>query len=370
RRDIDRLSEIPFATAVFDEAQAFKNPNARRTRAARQLDAGFRLALTGTPIENHTGELWSLFSVIAPGLLGSWEQFRTRFANPIERGDDERRASLGPLMRPFLLRRLKSQVASELPARTEIVLPIQLSEAEMTLYNQVRMASLTALADPALLSEHQRRFQVLAAITRLRQLACNPQLYDPDSVLPSAKMTRLRTLIGGLKEEGHRTLIFSQFTRHLQLARDTLAADGVAYCYLDGSTAPAKRQSEVERFQAGEGDVFFISLKAGGTGLNLTSATYVVHLDPWWNPSVEDQATDRAHRIGQRQPVTVYRLVSRGTIEESILELHAEKRQLVSSLLDGSGKAATLTADALVNLIEESGQAFQRAAQDEDGPEE
>ena len=353
-RDIERLEKIGFGTVIFDEAQALKNPSARRTRAARRLTSRFRLALSGTPIENHVGELWSIFSVVSPGLLGSWERFRSRFAGPIERGDENARAGLGALLRPFLLRRLKSQVAHELPERTDIIAEIQLSEAETVLYDRVRLASLAALTDPERAGETENRFQVLAAITRLRQIACNPKLYDPDSEVPSSKMRRLRELVRNLREEGHRALIFSQFTAHLKLARDTLAADGLSYRYLDGSTPAAKRQEEVERFQGGEGDLFFISLKAGGTGLNLTSATYVIHLDPWWNPAIEDQATDRAYRIGQKQPVTVYRLVSLGTIEESIIDLHREKRQLVSDLLSGAGGAAALSPEALVSLIEES----------------
>ena len=177
-------------------------------------------------------------------------------------------------------------------------------------------------------------------------------------------MQRLRELVASLREEGHRALIFSQFMAHLKLARDTLATDGLRYQYLDGSTPSHRRQAAVEAFQAGEGEVFFISLKAGGTGLNLTGATYVIHLDPWWNPAIEDQATDRAHRIGQRQPVTVYRLVSRGTIEDSILDLHREKRELVHDLLSGAGEAAALSPDALVSLIQKSSQAL---ARDPDG---
>ncbi|MFT4977033.1 MAG: superfamily II DNA or RNA helicase [Myxococcota bacterium] len=367
-RDIEALSAIRFSTVIFDEAQAMKNPSARRTKAGRQLSAGFRLALSGTPIENHVGELWSIFSVVSPGLLGSRDRFRARFSGPIERGDDAARAGLGDLLRPFLLRRMKSQVAHELPERTDILASIQLSDAEMVLYDRVRLASLAALTDPERTGESEGRFQVLAAITRLRQIACHPKLYDADSEIPSSKMRRLRELVGSLREEGHRALIFSQFTAHLKLARETLTSDGVSYCYLDGSTPSARRQEEVERFQAGEGDVFFISLKAGGTGLNLTSADYVIHLDPWWNPAIEDQATDRAHRIGQKQPVTVYRLVSQGTIEESILELHREKRALVHDLLSGAGGAAALSPAALVSLIEESSRALALDPDEEEDP--
>ncbi|MFT5683091.1 MAG: superfamily II DNA or RNA helicase [Myxococcota bacterium] len=355
-RDAEALCTIRFGTIVFDEAQALKNPATRRTRAATALDGAFRLALSGTPIENRTSELWSLFNVIAPGLLGDWEHFREHFAGPIEREDDaERRSALARLLEPFLLRRLKSEVASELPARTEIVVPIVLSEAEMALYNEVRVSTAASLAKSDS-TEQRQRIQVLAAITRLRQLACHPKLYDPDSTIPSAKLARLRQIIAELRSEGHRALVFSQFTRHLNLVQEALTADGASILRLDGSTPMNARQDRVDAFQAGQTDVFLISLRAGGVGLTLTAATYVIHLDPWWNPAVEDQATDRAHRIGQHLPVTVYRLISTGTIESSILSLHGEKRQLVDDLLADAGGAAALSVSELAALIARSGQ--------------
>jgi SNF2 family DNA or RNA helicase len=197
----------------------------------------------------------------------------------------------------------------------------------------------------------QRRFQVLAAITELRLLACHPRLHAPGSVLPSSKLARFLELAAELAGGGHRTLVFSQFTSHLALVREALDAAGASYLYLDGKTPPAERDRLVARFQAGEGQHFLISLKAGGTGLNLTAADYVIHLDPWWNPAVEDQATDRAHRIGQTRPVTVYRLVSQGTIEETIVELHQRKRELVAGILDGMDAAGRLSADDLLALI-------------------
>lgn len=367
RRDVEWLKKYRFGTVIFDEAQALKNPAAERTRAARLIQGDFRLALSGTPVENRVSELWSLFSVISPGLLGSRDRFRSRFVGPIERGDRQAQHGLGSLMRPFLLRRLKANVANELPPRTDILEEIPLSEAELVLYEKLRMASLAALTDPERKQSTDNRFQILAAITRLRQQACHPQLTDPNTAVESSKMRRLRSLVACLRAEGHRALIFSQFTAHLQLARSALTADGVTGCYLDGSTPTHRRQEQVERFQAGEGDVFYISLKAGGTGLNLTSATFVIHLDPWWNPAIEDQATDRAHRIGQRQPVTVYRLISRGTIEESILELHREKRALVEALLGGTAAAGTASPEHLLSLIEQSRNALSTA---KDSPDE
>jgi len=355
-RDADALCKIHFGTIVFDEAQALKNPATRRTRAATALTGAFRLALTGTPIENRTSELWSLFNVIAPGLLGDWADFRADFSSPIEHDDDAaRRSALARLLKPFLLRRLKSEVASELPDRTEIIVPIALSEAEVALYDEVRVSTAAALAQSGS-STPQNRIQVLAAITRLRQLACHPRLYDPDSLVPSSKLARLRQIIAELRSEGHRALVFSQFTRHLTLAQEALHEDGATLLRLDGSTSASARQERVDAFQAGEADVFLISLRAGGVGLTLTAATYVIHLDPWWNPAVEDQATDRAHRIGQREPVTVYRLISSGTIESSMLSLHNEKRQLVDELLAGAGGVAALSTSDLAALIARSRQ--------------
>ncbi|MSP93105.1 MAG: DEAD/DEAH box helicase [Myxococcales bacterium] len=352
-RDIERFQARHFGTLVVDEAQAIKNPETRRAKAICALDAGFRVGLTGTPLENHIGELWSLARALIPGLLGSWDQFRSRFvATAADDPHGDRRKALARTVRPFLLRRLKRDVLRDLPPRTETRLSVELSEGERQLYDGVRLAALTELTESAGdLPPEQRRFQVLAALTRLRQLACHPRLVDPASTLPSAKLDRLEEVILTLKDEGHRALVFSQFTRHLALVRERLDAAGVTYRYLDGSTPEKQRRTEVDAFQAGLGDVFLISLKAGGTGLNLTAADYVLHLDPWWNPAVEDQATDRTHRIGQTRAVTVYRLVARGTIEEAILALHATKRSLVADVLDGSGQAAGLTTEDLVALI-------------------
>jgi superfamily II DNA or RNA helicase len=354
-RDVDKLAARRFATLVFDEAHALKNATTQRASAARTLDAEFRLALSGTPFENHVGELWSLFSIVFPGLLGSWEQFRDRFAIPIDRDRDPvAAASLSRLIRPFLLRRTKSEVARELPARTEIEVPVELSDEEAALYEDARLAAVAHLAsETKKLRDEQRRFQVLAALTRLRMLASHPKLYDATSPVASSKMARLLELLGELREEGHRALVFSQFTSHLALVRAELDRVGVSYLYLDGATAPRARARLVERFQAGEADVFLISLKAGGTGINLTAADYVIHLDPWWNPAVEDQATDRVHRIGQTRPVTVYRLIARRTVEERIVKMHADKRSLVTAILDGTDTAGTLSTRDLLALIGE-----------------
>ena len=358
-RYAEPLSAIKWATLVLDEAQAIKNPATRRARAVFGIEAGFTLALSGTPLENHTGELWSLFKAVAPGLLGSQEDFGRRFQGPVERQKDPRvRRALARLIRPFVLRRLKSEVARELPERTEVRLDIDLSKAERRLYDEVRASVLAALAgaDPSL-EPGQRRFQVLAALTRLRQLACHPKLLDDRSTVGSSKLAALRELVAELRDNGHRALVFSQFTSLLALAREALVADGVTLRYLDGSTPAARRREEVDAFQRGEADVFLLSLKAGGTGLNLTAADYVIHLDPWWNPAVEDQATDRAHRIGQERPVTVYRLVARGTVEDGIVAMHADKRELVAAVLDGTGSASALSAEELLAIISNAGTA-------------
>jgi len=360
-RDAEALSSIAWTTLVLDEAQAVKNADTQRAKAARGLNADWRLALTGTPIENHLGELWSLFDLVSPGLLGKEREFKERFITPIERSkDSERRLALARLVRPFVLRRTKSEVARDLPPRTEMTLEVELSSAEAQLYEDARRAAVARVGGLVTESE-QSRFQVLAEIMRLRQLACHPRLVYPDETATSSKMETALALIDTLRREGHRALVFSQFTRHLALLRAALDEAKVPYLYLDGSTPALEREKRVERFQAGEGELFLISLKAGGTGLNLTGADYVIHLDPWWNPSVEDQATDRAHRIGQTRPVTVYRLIAKATIEERILALHAEKRALVASVLEGSDAAATLDTEALIDLITEGAPRTPRA---------
>ena len=349
-RDIESLAAHRFVSLVLDEAQAIKNANSQRSSAVRQLDADWRLALSGTPVENHLGELWALFSAVSPGLLGRFSDFRDRFMVPIERDGHRGRAdALSRLIRPFILRRTKQEVARELPPRTSIDLDIVLTDAEMSAYEDARTR---AVADLARQDGAQGRFAALAALTRLRQLACHPRLVDPHSDLPSSKMARAMGLIRGLLETGQRALVFSQFTRHLGLLSDALDEAGLTYLYLDGQTPADERARRVERFQGGEHSLFLISLKAGGTGLTLTGADTVIHLDPWWNPAVEDQATDRAHRIGQTKPVTVYRLVAKGTIEEGILQLHANKRALVAQVLEGTQTAQGLSTDELIGLIQ------------------
>lgn len=348
-RDAEHFQKIKWGTLVLDEAQFIKNSRTKTAAAVRDVDAKWRIALTGTPMENHLGELWSIFRAVAPGLFGAQERFRERFSDPIEKEKNpERRVALARTIRPFVLRRTKSEVLSELPPRTEIVLNAELSAPERQLYEDARLWAVTNLTGVA---EQDQRFQVLAALTRLRQLACHPALVKDDWTESSAKLELFLETVEELREGAHRALVFSQFTAHLALVRTALDKRGVKYQYLDGQTPEKLRRERVEAFQRGEGDLFLISLKAGGTGLNLTAADYVIHLDPWWNPAVEDQASDRAHRIGQTRPVTVYRLVAKDTIEEQILSLHAEKRTLVSSILEGSDQAGRLSTQELIDLI-------------------
>lgn len=345
------LGEPVWQIVVLDEAQAIKNTQTKRAQASVALQAKFRLALTGTPVENYLDELWSLFDFVNPGLLGSRAGFQKRFAGPIERnGDAVARQALRTLIRPFLLRRTKAAVLTELPSRTEQTIQVEMSAPERAFYEALRqraLESIAALDAP----EGKRKIHILAEITRLRRACCNPALIDAAAGIPSGKLEALLKLVDELIRNRHRALVFSQFVGHLALVRTALDARGIGYEYLDGSTPAADRQRRVKAFQAGSTDLFLISLRAGGTGLNLTAADYVIHLDPWWNPAVEDQASDRAHRIGQERPVTIYRLIIQNSIEERIVRMHRDKRDLASDLLDGAEAAGRLSEEALIQLI-------------------
>jgi superfamily II DNA or RNA helicase len=342
QREAEALASRRWSTVVLDEAQAIKNSTTLRARAAFGLEADFRLATTGTPVENRLEELWSLFQFLLPNFLGSKKRFGERF------GAGEGIVDLRKMVRPFILRRLKSEVLDTLPPRTDIVWHIEPGEEEASIYEALRRAAAKELEGAA--ESPQQRMQVLSWITKLRLACCDPRLVHEDAG-PGAKRAELQRLVGELRAGGHKALIFSQFVKHLSLTREWLDEAKIPYQYLDGSTPAAERRKRVKAFQAGEGDVFLISLKAGGTGLNLTAANYVIHLDPWWNPAVEDQASDRAHRIGQTRAVTVYRLVSRDTIEDRILQLHDSKRALASELLAGTNTTPTLNASDLLALI-------------------
>ena len=340
---------------VLDEAQAIKNMHTKRSQTVMALQGDFRMAATGTPLENHLGELWNLFRFINPGLLGTADQFQLRFAGPIEKAQDKRaeagaRARLRRLTAPFILRRTKAQVLTELPPRTEIVLPVELSAEESALYESLRRQALDKLA--ALEApEGQKSIEILAEMMRLRRACCNPELVAPGAGIVSSKLAAFARLTSDLLENRHKVLVFSQFVDHLTLIRGYLDKQGIRYQYLDGATPMQERKKRVDAFQAGDGDLFLISLKAGGVGINLTAADYVIHMDPWWNPAVEDQASDRAHRMGQQRPVTIYRLVARGTIEEGIVDLHRHKRDLADSLLEGTEMAARMSPQAMLEML-------------------
>jgi SNF2 family DNA or RNA helicase len=360
-RDQSEFESHHFATQVVDEAQVIKNARTQRAQAVTSISADFRIALSGTPIENRLGDLWSLLELIAPGLLGTWQRFRSRFATPIERYEDmERAAQLKALVAPFFLRRTKREVEAELPLRTEVLCSVELSPPERELYDAAVHEARRALGHRSR-HDSRRTVKILAELTRLRQLACHPRLVlemggsareqNPHADVSSSKLERLLSLLDDILPRGHRALLFSQFTRHLALVREVLEKRAIPYLYLDGSTPGGARSALVDRFQSGEAQLFLISLKAGGTGLNLTEADYVIHLDPWWNPAAEDQASDRAHRLGQQRPVTVVKLVTQDTIEEKVLALHAHKRRLADAVLLGEGSPDELDQDVLEALL-------------------
>ncbi|MDQ6953917.1 MAG: DEAD/DEAH box helicase [Mariprofundaceae bacterium] len=349
------LASREWQTVVLDEAQAIKNNMTKRSKAAMELNSAIRLITTGTPIENHLGELWTLFQFINPGLLGSLDSFNRRFANPIQlHGDKDIAKRLRQLIHPFMLRRLKSDVLKELPSRTEITMHIDLSPEELALYEATRRQALERIQQSTSSNPGEQQIRVLAEIMRLRRACCHPSLVMPGTKIVGSKLTAFGECIEELRENNHKALVFSQFVAHLHLLRKHLDDKGISYQYLDGSTPAAQRKKRVDAFQAGEGDVFLISLKAGGSGLNLTAADYVLHMDPWWNPAVEDQASDRAHRIGQKRPVTIYRFIAKNTIEDKIVQMHQQKRDLANTLLEGSDGGSKISLQEIMKLVEES----------------
>lgn len=334
RRDIELLMHYEFNYLILDEAQAIKNPLAETAKAARLLRGQHRLTLTGTPVENSTLELWSQFAFLNPGLLGSADYFREEFATPIERKRDEGAAQfLRKMVYPFILRRTKDQVAKDLPPRTERQLVCDMEPAQRMLYNEKRdyyRALLLKLIEED--GINNARFRVLEGLLRLRQICNHPRLAEKTFRGGSAKFELLLETLATLHAEGHKALVFSQFVGMLKLLQTELKKRRFPYAYLDGQTRD--RQARVDAFQEDSSIPFFlISLKAGGIGLNLTAADYVIHIDPWWNPAVEMQATDRTHRIGQDKPVFIYKLIVRDSVEEKILELQERKRALVTQLI-------------------------------------
>ncbi len=349
RLDADALAAKGWRVVVLDEAQAIKNPDSQVTRAAYRLQGGLKLAVSGTPLENRLEELWSLMHFTNPGLLGGRGDFNARFAEPIERGDAAQTQALRKRVAPFVLRRLKKDVAPELPARTEAIRFVTLEEKERAVYDAVHAATRADVV--RLLQGGGSVLKALEALLRLRQAACHVALVPGQQAKTSSKVEALVDALTTAAAEGHRALVFSQWTSMLDLIEPALTAAGLTFSRLDGSTA--NRGEITTEFQSPTGPtVLLMSLKAGGTGLTLTAADHVFLVDPWWNPSVEAQAADRAHRIGQDKPVFIYRLVAQGTVEERILQLQDKKRALFEAALDGGAGAAALTRDDLLGLFE------------------
>lgn len=356
-RDFTQLEALHFSDIILDEAQTIKNPLAKMTKSIKQLNAKQRLCLTGTPMENHLGELWSLFDFLMPGFLGTNSTFNRFYRKGIEgEGNQQVQQWLLQKTQPFLLRRTKDEVAKELPAKTEIVHKIVLPNDQRTLYESIRITMEAKVRD--LLKEKgmaRSRIEFLDALLKLRQACCDPRLVKLEhaqNIQNSAKLDFLMEIVPEMIEEGRRILIFSQFAQMLGLIEQSLQDRGIDFVKLTGQTR--NRSEIIDRFQTGEVPVFLISLKAGGVGLNLTAADTVIHYDPWWNPAVENQATDRAYRIGQEKPVFVYKLICEQTVEERVLALQARKQKLADSVygVDKEDKFAPDTSDALLKLFE------------------
>jgi SNF2 family DNA or RNA helicase len=344
----DAIVEKEWNVVVLDEAHAIKNRDTKTSAVTMKLNCKSRMILTGTPIQNNLGELWNLFQFVNPGLLGGWEVFKRKYMQPIEEEKDkERQKQLKRLVQPFMLRRTKADVLDDLPEKNEIILPVELTDEELSVYEFIRRRAENMLKEGG----NKIEVQTLAEITRLRQAACCASLVKKGWTGSCAKIDLLMSTLENITTGGNRTLLFSQFTSFLDIVKKRLDEAGIEYLYLDGGTTIKQREKLVQRFQQGETSLFIISLKAGGLGLNLTGANYVVHLDPWWNPAIEQQATDRAYRIGQQQNVTVYHLVSKNTIEEKILRLHQSKRNMADALLEGSDVSNKLTAAQLLDMI-------------------
>jgi len=355
RRDVDAYRPYDFCTIILDEAQHIKNPDSQNAKAATQLRGGSRFILTGTPVENALSDLWSLFEFLLPGYLGNRKDFRERYEAPLLGvGSPDLRERLARRLAPYVLRRLKSEILTDLPPKLEQILEIELTPRQKAAYTEIQSAArdqVDALREKS--GDGAARMRVLTALLRLRQVSCDLRLVHPDladATDVSAKLDALRELLAEAMDGGHRVLVFSQFTSMLDKIGAALEDDQMKFCRLDGSTRD--RQAVVERFQSDSSiPVFLISLKAGGVGLNLTAADTVIHFDPWWNPAVEAQATDRAHRIGQTQVVTSIKLIARDTVEQRVLALQDKKRALFENAIDADQLAATLDLDDIRELI-------------------
>ncbi len=351
KRDIQLYDELHFRFVIIDEAQYIKNHSTQSAKSVKSVDGQVRLALTGTPVENSLAELWSVFDFIMPGYLFNYTDFKRRYEQPIvKENSDKALDSLRRMTAPFILRRLKRDVLSELPEKNEVVLTAAMEGEQRKLYD-AEVSRLKAMLTDSRSDSGQGKMEILAELTRLRQICCDPSLAYENYKGGSAKLTLCTDLTESCVSSGHKVLLFSQFTSMLSIIEEQLAKLGIKTVSLTGSTPPSKRLEMVERFNTDDTEVFLISLKAGGTGLNLTGADIVIHYDPWWNASAENQATDRAYRIGQKNNVTVYKLIAKGTIEEKIKELQSAKTELADSLVTAGGGVSLLDRNELLALF-------------------
>jgi len=357
---LDRYRSLPWYALVLDEAQYIKNHATKAARAVRALDSLHRFALTGTPIENRLSELWSIFDFLMPGMLGPYSRFRDRFEMPILSGDQDAQSRLQALVGPFILRRLKSQVLTDLPEKIENVISVPLQGRQRKLYAALEQELRATLNKERDQEYEVGKIQVLAQLTRLREVCCDPRLVYQDQGRDrrgdSAKLDAIEDLVVSCQDAGRKMLIFSQFTSYLDLIAQRLRRLDVPYDLITGATSKKRRLELVEQFNRDATPVFLISLKAGNTGLNLTGACVVVHADPWWNAAAQEQANDRAHRIGQTQDVNVYQIVAKDTIEERILNLQHSKSDLASRFVDsaastGAASVAGLSRKDLLALL-------------------
>ena len=353
KRDEEAYEEMNYQYEVIDEAQYIKNHNTKVSKAVKRIRAGFRMALTGTPIENRLSELWSIFDYLMQGFLYPYSRFREELEIPIVSNQEEEASErLRNMIRPFVLRRLKKDVLKELPAKMEEPVVAQMEGEQEKLYAAHVQRIKLMLEGQTEAEFATQKLQILAELTKLRQLCCDPGLIYEDFNGESAKLLMCVDLIKNAIDGGHKVLLFSQFTTMLERIEDRLHREGISYFCLTGATSKERRAELVQRFQEGDTPVFCISLKAGGTGLNLTAADIVIHYDPWWNVAVQNQATDRAHRIGQRNAVTVYKLIAKGSIEENILRLQEKKKELAEQLLGNDGfEAVKITKEDMLRLL-------------------
>jgi len=357
RRDLDELLKFEFNAVILDEAQNIKNPNTITARSVRKMQARFRLCLSGTPIENTLLELWSLFEFLMPGFLGSQASFQKGFVKPIKDGDDDSLGYLKARVKPFILRRTKNEVAKDLPPKIENIYYSALLDDQRDLYSALaKKLKEQVLQDVDEKGIGQSQISILDALLKLRQICCHPRLLKLDmpgfnANLSSGKFEAFKDLVTSIIDDGHKVLVFSQFVQMLHIIRNWLHMVEIPFCYLDGTSKD--RFEQVDKFNnTPEIPIFLISLKAGGTGLNLTSADYVIHYDPWWNPAVEDQATDRTHRIGQTRQVFAYKMICENTVEEKILKLQESKKGIADSIIPGQSAWKSLTRSDLEMLFE------------------